>query len=136
MADVPEEPYWQAPLGLAVFSRRKRRPTPWIGRLPKRRRRLTKGTVSSEELTKLCLARIHKLDPALNAFITLGRDQRFGAGARMRPAAKGRPDFQSSAWRSHCAQGQYRYRRSEDNGGGECFQGSGIPPKMLRSPGA
>ena len=32
---------------------------------------LAKGTVSSEELTKLCLARIHKLDPALNAFITL-----------------------------------------------------------------
>jgi aspartyl-tRNA(Asn)/glutamyl-tRNA(Gln) amidotransferase subunit A len=32
---------------------------------------LSKGTVSSEELTKLCLARIHKLDPALNAFITL-----------------------------------------------------------------
>ena len=32
---------------------------------------LAKGTVSSEELTKLCLARIHKLDPQLNAFITL-----------------------------------------------------------------
>jgi aspartyl-tRNA(Asn)/glutamyl-tRNA(Gln) amidotransferase subunit A len=32
---------------------------------------LAKGTVSSEELTKLCLARIHKLDPSLNAFITL-----------------------------------------------------------------
>jgi aspartyl-tRNA(Asn)/glutamyl-tRNA(Gln) amidotransferase subunit A len=32
---------------------------------------LTKGTVSSEELTKLCLARIHKLDSSLNAFITL-----------------------------------------------------------------
>jgi aspartyl-tRNA(Asn)/glutamyl-tRNA(Gln) amidotransferase subunit A len=32
---------------------------------------LARGAVSSEELTKLCLARIHKLDPALNAFITL-----------------------------------------------------------------
>jgi aspartyl-tRNA(Asn)/glutamyl-tRNA(Gln) amidotransferase subunit A len=32
---------------------------------------LFKGTVSSEELTKLCLARIAKLDPRLNAFITL-----------------------------------------------------------------
>src|SRR5580658_5660190 len=32
---------------------------------------LAKGTVSSEELTKLCQARIHKLDPSLNAFITL-----------------------------------------------------------------
>jgi aspartyl-tRNA(Asn)/glutamyl-tRNA(Gln) amidotransferase subunit A len=32
---------------------------------------LAKGMVSSEELTKLCLARIHKLDPSLNAFITL-----------------------------------------------------------------
>jgi aspartyl-tRNA(Asn)/glutamyl-tRNA(Gln) amidotransferase subunit A len=32
---------------------------------------LARGAVSSEELTKLCLARIHKLGPALNAFITL-----------------------------------------------------------------
>jgi aspartyl-tRNA(Asn)/glutamyl-tRNA(Gln) amidotransferase subunit A len=32
---------------------------------------LGRGTVSSEELTKLCLARIHKLDKRLNAFITL-----------------------------------------------------------------
>src|SRR5271170_6679557 len=32
---------------------------------------LIKKTISSEELTKLCLARIHKLDPSLNAFITL-----------------------------------------------------------------
>jgi aspartyl-tRNA(Asn)/glutamyl-tRNA(Gln) amidotransferase subunit A len=32
---------------------------------------LAKRTISSEELTKLCLARIHKLDPQLNAFITL-----------------------------------------------------------------
>ena len=32
---------------------------------------LAKGTVSSEELTKLCLARIGKLDRVLNAFITL-----------------------------------------------------------------
>jgi aspartyl-tRNA(Asn)/glutamyl-tRNA(Gln) amidotransferase subunit A len=32
---------------------------------------LKRRAVSSEELTKLCLARIHKLDPKLNAFITL-----------------------------------------------------------------
>jgi aspartyl-tRNA(Asn)/glutamyl-tRNA(Gln) amidotransferase subunit A len=32
---------------------------------------LAKRTISSEELTKLCLARIHELDPSLNAFITL-----------------------------------------------------------------
>ena len=32
---------------------------------------LRNGTTSSEELTKLCLARIDKLDPKLNAFITL-----------------------------------------------------------------
>ncbi|HEX4230797.1 MAG TPA: amidase [Bryobacteraceae bacterium] len=32
---------------------------------------LKKRTVSSEELTKLCLARIHKIDSKLNAFITL-----------------------------------------------------------------
>jgi aspartyl-tRNA(Asn)/glutamyl-tRNA(Gln) amidotransferase subunit A len=35
---------------------------------------LAMGTISSEELTKLCLARIHKLDPALNAFITLDEE--------------------------------------------------------------
>ena len=34
-------------------------------------RALDKGAISAEELTKLCLARIHKLDPILNAFITL-----------------------------------------------------------------
>lgn len=32
---------------------------------------LGRGAISSEELTELCLARIHKLDPVLNAFITL-----------------------------------------------------------------
>jgi aspartyl-tRNA(Asn)/glutamyl-tRNA(Gln) amidotransferase subunit A len=35
---------------------------------------LAKRTVSSEELTKLCLARISKLDKPLNAFITLDAD--------------------------------------------------------------
>lgn len=35
---------------------------------------LAKRTVSSEELTRLCLARIGKLDPQLNAFITLQAD--------------------------------------------------------------
>jgi len=32
---------------------------------------LARGKISSEELTKLCLARIGKVDPLLNAFITL-----------------------------------------------------------------
>jgi aspartyl-tRNA(Asn)/glutamyl-tRNA(Gln) amidotransferase subunit A len=36
---------------------------------------LAKGTVTSEELTRLCLARIHKLDPQLNAVITLDEDR-------------------------------------------------------------
>jgi aspartyl-tRNA(Asn)/glutamyl-tRNA(Gln) amidotransferase subunit A len=35
---------------------------------------LAKGIISSEELTKLCLARIGKLDRRLNAFITLEAD--------------------------------------------------------------
>jgi aspartyl-tRNA(Asn)/glutamyl-tRNA(Gln) amidotransferase subunit A len=35
---------------------------------------LAKGSLSSEELTKLCLARIAKLDRDLNAFITLDAD--------------------------------------------------------------
>jgi aspartyl-tRNA(Asn)/glutamyl-tRNA(Gln) amidotransferase subunit A len=35
---------------------------------------LAKRTISSEELTKLCLGRIAKLDPHLNAFITVDAD--------------------------------------------------------------
>lgn len=35
---------------------------------------LSKGTVSSEELTRLCLGRIRKLDRVLNAFITLDEE--------------------------------------------------------------
>lgn len=42
---------------------------------------LQKRKVSSEELTKLCLARIHKLEPQLNAVITLQEEGAL-AGAR------------------------------------------------------
>lgn len=35
---------------------------------------LQRRTISSEELTKLCLARIKKLDPQLNSFITITQD--------------------------------------------------------------
>ena len=35
---------------------------------------LARGKISSEELTKLCLARIHKIDRELNAFITLDEE--------------------------------------------------------------
>jgi aspartyl-tRNA(Asn)/glutamyl-tRNA(Gln) amidotransferase subunit A len=35
---------------------------------------LQRRSISSEELTKLCLARIHKLDPKLNSFITITED--------------------------------------------------------------
>ncbi len=38
-------------------------------------RALAKGSISSEELTKLCLARISTLDRELNAFITLDADR-------------------------------------------------------------
>jgi aspartyl-tRNA(Asn)/glutamyl-tRNA(Gln) amidotransferase subunit A len=56
---------------------------------------LANHAVSSEELTKLCLARIHKLDSRLNAFITLDeetalqqareRDQQLKAGRAWTP---------------------------------------------------
>ena len=39
---------------------------------------LAKRKVSSEELTKLCLARTEKLDPQLNAFITVGAESALG----------------------------------------------------------
>jgi len=35
---------------------------------------LQRRTISSEELTKLCLARINRLDPQLNSFITVTED--------------------------------------------------------------
>src|SRR5580693_3367062 len=35
---------------------------------------LQRRSISSEELTKLCLARIHKLDSKLNSFITVTED--------------------------------------------------------------
>lgn len=52
---------------------------------------LAKRTISSEELTKLCLARIAKLDPQLNAFITLDEE---GALRQARESDRQRPaDF-------------------------------------------
>jgi aspartyl-tRNA(Asn)/glutamyl-tRNA(Gln) amidotransferase subunit A len=56
---------------LAAVSRARAATDPLDWTLTEASQALAKGTVSSEELTKLCLARIHKLDPSLNAFITL-----------------------------------------------------------------
>src|SRR5580704_16616993 len=49
---------------------------------------LARRTISSEELTKLCLARIGKLDRHLNAFITVDSDS---ALARARECDRRRP---------------------------------------------
>ena len=57
--------------GIAAFSRAQAASDPLSWTLTEAAQALDKGTVSSEELTKLCLARIHKMDPLLNAFITL-----------------------------------------------------------------
>lgn len=56
---------------MAVVSRAQSAADPLAWTLTEAAQALAKGAVSSEELTKLCLARIHKLDPVLNAFITL-----------------------------------------------------------------
>jgi len=53
---------------------------------------LAKRTISSEELTKLCLERIAKLDRQLNAFITLAADSALSQARecdRKRPAGSG-----------------------------------------------
>ena len=59
---------------LAAVSRVRAASDPLDWTLTEASQALAKGTVSSEELTKLCLARIHKLDPSLNAFITLSEE--------------------------------------------------------------
>ena len=51
---------------------------------------LARRTISSEELTKLCLARIHKLDPVLNAFITLEEESALEQARACDHAAKAR----------------------------------------------
>lgn len=58
-----------AALALAPRAQAVTEPLDWT--LSEAAQALSKRTVSSEELTKLCLGRIHKLDASLNAFITL-----------------------------------------------------------------
>jgi aspartyl-tRNA(Asn)/glutamyl-tRNA(Gln) amidotransferase subunit A len=71
MADVTRRTLLAGAAALAAVSRAQGASEPLDWTLTEAGQALAKGTVSSEELTKLCLARIHKLDPALNAFITL-----------------------------------------------------------------
>jgi aspartyl-tRNA(Asn)/glutamyl-tRNA(Gln) amidotransferase subunit A len=71
MADVTRRTLLAGAAALAAVSRAQAASDPLDWTLTEASQALAKGTVSSEELTKLCLARIHKLDPALNAFITL-----------------------------------------------------------------
>ena len=69
--DVTRRTLLAGAAGLAAFSNARAASDPLDWTLTEAAQALDKGTVSSEELTKLCLARIHKLDPSLNAFITL-----------------------------------------------------------------
>src|ERR1700676_651265 len=71
MADVTRRTLLAGAAGLAVVSSGAGASDSPDWTLTEAAQALDKGAVSSEELTKLCLARIHKLDPALNAFITL-----------------------------------------------------------------
>ncbi len=61
-----------AEMGTASFAATGADPLSWT--LNEAAAALAKRTVTSEELTKLCLARISKLDGQLNAFITLDGD--------------------------------------------------------------
>jgi aspartyl-tRNA(Asn)/glutamyl-tRNA(Gln) amidotransferase subunit A len=74
------EPLTRRSLLLATTAAAYADPTPHTQQLPSDPLRWTldqaaaalrNGNISSEELTKLCLARIHKLEPGLNAVITL-----------------------------------------------------------------
>ena len=90
---------------------------------------LTKGTVSSEELTKLCLARIHKLDPSLNAFITLTEE------SALQQARECDRQRKAGGLSSHlygvpiALEGQYRHRRNQDHCGGRLFSRTACQPK-------
>jgi aspartyl-tRNA(Asn)/glutamyl-tRNA(Gln) amidotransferase subunit A len=59
---------------MGTASRAEAGPDPLRWTLSEAAAALAQGTVSSEELTKLCLARIGKLDQLLNAFITLDEE--------------------------------------------------------------
>jgi len=72
--DVTRRTLLAGAAALAAASRAQAASDPLDWTLTEASHALAKGTVSSEELTKLCLARIHKLDPALNAFITLDEE--------------------------------------------------------------
>src|SRR5271154_3992613 len=72
--DVTRRTLLAGAAALAAASRAQAASDPLDWTLTEASHALAKCTVSSEELTKLCLARIHKLDPALNAFITLDEE--------------------------------------------------------------
>jgi aspartyl-tRNA(Asn)/glutamyl-tRNA(Gln) amidotransferase subunit A len=59
---------------VGTASRAEAGPEPLAWTLHEAAAALARGTISAEELTKLCLARISKLDKLLNAFVTVDED--------------------------------------------------------------
>src|ERR1700722_18621196 len=64
---------WLAGMSLAAARLSAAEPEYWT--LAQAALALERRTISSEELTRLCLARIRKLDPKLNSFITVTEDR-------------------------------------------------------------
>ena len=85
--------------------------------------RFRSGDLTSFDLTKAYLAGIEKLEPQLNAFIAVLKDEALTA-ATERDGAPRRQGPRASAWRANRGQRPLRDARDADNRWIEGFQGS------------
>jgi len=89
---------------------------------------VAKRMVSSEELTKLCLARIAKLDPQLNAFITVTADSALAQARKCdRERSGGRLHGVPIALKTTSIPPESRLQRQRT------YSATGFPPKMRKS---